>query len=189
MKPPSRAWYVLGGALAAAGAGMAVLLVVTGFLGFTDRIDEFQRVPLGAEGTVVFERAGGYSLYYETRSADVEDVPGFGVALLPEGGGEPIAMSEYDSRVTYEVGGRHGRARYSFRIDEPGRYLLKVGKPAGRDGATAGEVVAVGRGIGRGVVARIFAAVLIGVFGVGGGAAVIIVTALRRHAARTRPQP
>jgi len=187
-KAPSRAWYLVGGAAVAVGVGIAVLLAVTGFLGFTDRIDDFQRVPLGSESTVVFERAGGYTLYYERRSS-YDDVPGFRVALVPEGGSEPVPMSEYGSRVTYDVGRHHGRALYSFRITEPGRYLLKVGNPVGREGAANGEVVAVGRGLGRGVVLRIFVAVLSGLFGFAGGATIIIVTAVKRHAARTRPLP
>ena len=186
MSGPSRAWYWLGGAMVVLGLGLAALLAATGIFRFFDRIDEFQRVRVGEEGTVVFERAGGYTVYYERRySSESIGDPDFDVTLTPVEGGEPVRFSEYGSSVTYDVGGRHGRAIYSFRIDEPGRYLLRVDAPSGRDPAPR-EGVAVGRGLGRGLVARLISAAFIGFWGFAGGAAVIIVTALKRHAARAR---
>lgn len=173
------------------GLGAAALLAVTAIFRFFDRIDKFQRVRVGDEGTVVFERAGGYTLYYERRySSESIGEPDFDLSLSPVEGGESVRFSEYGSSVTYDVSGRHGRAIYSFRIEEPGRYRLRVGAPSGRDPAPR-EAVAVGRGLGRGLVARIIAAAFVGFWGFAGGAAVIIVTALKRHAARARlrPQP
>ena len=85
----------MGGALAAVGVGVAVLLVVTGVLQFVDRIDDFQRVPLGREGTVVFERAGGYTLYYEPRFSSDRAVPDFDVSLVPADGGDRIPLADY----------------------------------------------------------------------------------------------
>jgi hypothetical protein len=194
---PSRIWYWVGGALAAAGVGAAAFLLVNGVLGFVNRVDDFQRVPLGRQSTVVFEGTGGHTLYYERRFSNDGGVPAFDVELVSEEGGEPVVLSEYGSRVTYDVGRHHGRALYSFRITEPGRYLLRVGSPAtrfgdgagGREGPTTGEVVAVGRGLGRGLPLRIVTAALVGLLGLGGGAALIIVTAVKRHAARTRRPP
>ena len=187
MNGPSRVWYWVGGALVAVGVGIAALLVVNGVIGFVHRVDDFQRVPLGRQGSVVFEDTGGYTLYYEQRFSSEGRVPGFDLALESEGG-DPVPLSEYDSDVTYDVGLRHGRALYSFRIDEPGSYVLRVGSPDGREGAT-GEVVAVGRGLGRGLVVRIITAALVGLLGLAAGAVLIIVTAVKRHAARTRPPP
>ena len=194
---PSRVWYGVGGALVAVGVGVAAFLVVNGVMGFVNRVDDFQRVPLGRQGTVIFEGTGGHTLYYERRFSSEGRIPGFDVELVPEEGGDPVALSEYGSRVTYDVGRHHGRALYSFRITEPGRYLLRVGSPAtpfgqgagGREGATTGEVVAVGRGLGRGLPVRIVTAALVGLLGLGGGAVLIIVTAVKRHAARTRRLP
>jgi hypothetical protein len=186
---PSRIWYWVGGGLVALGVGVAALLVVTGVVGFVNRIDDLQRVPLGRQGTVVFERTGGYTLYYEQRFSIGGRIPDFDVALEPERGDDPVPMSEYGSDVTYDVGRHHGRALYSFRITEPGRYVLRVGSSDGRERATAGEVVAVGRGLGRGLVFRIVTALLVGFLGLAGGAVLIIVTAVKRHAARTRRPP
>jgi hypothetical protein len=184
---PSRIWYWVGGALVATGVAIAAVLIVGGVLGFKDRIDDFQRVPLGREGAVVFEQTGGYTLYYEQRFSSDGRVPGFDVELVPTEGGDPVALSEYGSDVTYDVGRRHGRALYSFRITEPGSYLLRAGSPEGRGTSVSRDVVAVGRGLGRGLAVRIIAAAVIALLGFGGGAAIIIVTAVKRHAARTRP--
>jgi hypothetical protein len=186
---PSRIGYWVGGALVAVGVGVAALLVVTGVVGFVNRIDDFQRVPLGRQGTVVFEGTGGYTLYYEQRFSSEGRIPDFDVALVPEDGEDPVPMSEYGSDVTYDVGGHHGRALYSFRISDPGRYVLRVGSPDGRERAATGEGVAVGRGLGRGLVFRIVTALLVGFLGLAGGAVLIIVTAVKRHAARTRRRP
>lgn len=197
MNGPARIWYWVGGALAAAGVGVAAFLLVNGVVGFVNRVDDFQRVPIGRQSTVVFERTGGYTLYHEQPFSSDGRIPAFDVELVSEEPGEPVALSEYGSRVTYDVGGHHGRALYSFRIAEPGRYLLRIGSrdtpfgqgAGGREGATTGEVVAVGRGLGRGLPARIVTAALVGLLGLGGGAVLIIVTAVRRHAARTRRPP
>jgi hypothetical protein len=186
---PARTWYWVGGAVVALGVGIAALLAVNGVMGFVNRIDDFQRVPLGRQGTVELEDTGGYTLYYEQRFSSEGLIPGFDVDLAPEGGGDPVALSEYGSDVTYDIGRRHGRALYSFRISEPGRYVLRVGSPGGREGATTREVVAVGRGLGRGLVVRIVTAALAGLLGLGAGAVIIIVTAVKRHAARTRRPP
>ena len=189
MQGPSRLWYWVGGALVALGVGVAALLVVTGVVGFLNRIDDFQRVPLGRQGTVIFERPGGYTLYYEQRFSGEGRSPAFDVALAPEEGGDAVPLSEYGSDVTYDVGRRHGRALYSFRIAEPGRYLLRAGSSEGRERAMTGEVVAVGRGLGRGLVLRTVTALLAGFLGVAAGAVLIIVTAVKRHAARSRRPP
>ena len=189
MNAPSRAWYWVGGAVVALGLAVAALLLVGGVLAFLDRIDDFQRVPLGRESTVVFERAGGYTLYYERRFSSDEGVPDFDVALVSADGGDPVRLSEYDSNVKYDVRRHHGRALYSFRITDPGRYVLRVGSPDGHAGGASGEVVAVGRGLGLGLPVRIVAAVLVGLLGFAGGAVIIIVTAVKRHAARTRRPP
>lgn len=172
-----------------AGVAVAAFLAVNGVLGFLDRIDDFQRVPLGRQGTVAFERPGGYTLYYEQPFSSDGFVPGFDVELRRAEGGDPVDLSEYHSRVTYDVRGHHGRALYSFRITEPGRYVLRAGSSGGREGAATGEQVAVGRGLGRGLALRIVTAALVGLLGLAGGAVVIIVTAVKRHAARTRRPP
>ena len=189
MSGPSRLWYWVGGVLVTLGVGIAAFLVVNGIVGFVNRVDGFQRVPLGRQGTVVFEDTGGYTLYYEQRFSSEGRIPSFDVALAPEEGGDPVPLTEYDSDVTYDIGRRHGRALYSFRITEPGRYLLRVGSLEGRERATTREVVAVGRGLGRGFVLRTVTATLVGLLGLAGGAVLIIVTAVKRHAARTRRPP
>ena len=189
MNGPSRVWYWVGGALVATGVGVAALLLVNGVFGFLNRIDDFQRVPVGGEGTVVFERTGGYTLYYEQPFSSDGGDPGLDVQLEQAEGGDAVPLSEYDSRVTYDVGRRHGRALFSFRIAEPGRYVLRVGSPRAPEGVTSRDVVAVGRGLGRGLAVRIVTAALVGLLGLAGGAVLIIVTAVKRHATRTRRPP
>lgn len=184
---PKRLWYWVGGGIVGLGIAAAVGWALVGVLAFVHRIDGFQRAPLGAERRIVFSQAGDYTLYYEGPGADDESnaIPNFDVTLVPVEGDQSVRLSEYGSKVTYSIGGHRGRAVASFHLDKPGTYLL--GTVSRSDGT--GQV-AVGRGLGRKIVKTVVGSLVLGFVGLATGAAIVIVTAVKRHSRRPRaPAP
>lgn len=160
----------------------AVAWIASGVGAFFDQIDDFQRVSVGEEAPVTFAGTGGYTVYYEGPQADDTDygVPVLDVEIAPVDGGRPLRLSEYDADVTYAHHGHEGRALYGFEIDAPGPYVVRsTARPE------IGEL-AVGRGLGRRLVGPIVGGIVVGLWGVGGGIGIILLTALRRRDARRR---
>src|SRR5206468_3146843 len=68
------------------------------------------------------------------------------VALLPDSGGPPVAISTWRGATeSYGAAGHEGQAAMHFTIGHPGRYLLVAQNAIPRSITD----VAVGRGIGR----------------------------------------
>ena len=180
---PRRVWYGVGGTLAVVGIAVAIAWVVVGLRGFARQVDDFQRVDVGDEGEVTLSEAGGYTIYYEGPGAnDSEaDIPEINVAV--EGPGvDDSALDDYDTELTYSVGGHEGRAVLTLRVEEPGTYLLRVSSEDDAEGE-----VAIGPSVGGRLVRSLVGAVVIGLWSVGGAIGIILVTALRRRDARRRP--
>ena len=175
---------MVGAAVAGIGLVTAVAWIASGVGAFFDQIDDFQRVPLGEEAPVTFTGTGGYTLYYEGPGADDSDYfygpSDFSVEIAPVDG-RPLRLSDYDADVTYAHDGREGRALYSFQIDDPGTYVVSSTSPPGEVGE-----LAVGRGLGRRLVGPIVGGIALGLWSVGGGIGIILLTALRRRDARRR---
>lgn len=179
---PSKKGYWVGAAIVVVAGIAAIVWFATGFKSFSDTIDNFQRVPVNGEGEVTFDDTGGYVLYYEGPGASDGDIPTGQAQLTPVAGGESLDLDDYDSELTYEIGGHSGVAVLTVDIEEPGTYLLE----SESDGD--GEL-AVGRSVGTKLVTSIVGGLVLGGLGVVVGAVIIIVTAVRRRGARPRNAP
>jgi hypothetical protein len=142
---PSRAgWWITGLLFLAAVA--CVILAVFGFASFRGQINGFQRINAPGQGQVTFASTGDYKLYFEG--------PGQGrghanLAMISASSGRPVKISALSGEsASYTLGGHSGQEVASFTISQPGRYVLRATPTSG---ATPADV-AVGRGIGGGVV-------------------------------------
>ena len=182
--PPSKLGYWIGGALAVLAPLAAVALGVSSVVGFANRVDDLQRVPIPGQGEVTLAEAGGYTVYYEADGvAESGEIPEATVSLARVEAGDDsagVALESYDGSFTYDVSGHEGQAVLTFTVDEPGTYLL-----AASDVSEAGGTLAVGRSLTGGMGGRIALAGLVAVLGIAGGVLIVIVTALRRR--RVRP--
>jgi hypothetical protein len=162
--------------------------VFFGVRSFNRQIDRFQRVPIPGQAEMSFDKPGGYTVYFEGLGAADERVtiPSFDVSLAPVGGGQEVPVHLYGGSATYSVGAHSGRAVGTFRIDRPGRLLIRTnGNPEG-----VAAHVAVGSSITPTIVRALrltIPAFLVLFFG---GAALAVVVAVRRHQAPgPRPAP
>ena len=191
---PRRRWYwVAGSALAV--ALICIALGIAGFFSLNRQIKGFQRVTVPGQAEVTLAQPGGYILYVEgagqccslaTGSAGSAPFPNWSmrVALLPETGGPPVSIKVWRGATeSYGVTGHEGQTAMYFTIGHPGRYLLSV------NNATPHSVadVAVGRGIGHGMLSLVL--ILVAVFAlIPAGLVVGGVTFFRRRRARRNPQ-
>jgi len=155
---PSRWWYWIAGGMVA-GAVICIALAVAGFFSVNRQITDFQRVPVPGQAGVTFTASGGYVIYIEkpgqccsfnvsTGSSGPFSSWSMDLALQPVDGGTQVPVSIWQgTTLSYSIAGHQGQTAVYFTIDRPGRYLLATGN------ATPGSItdVAVGRGIGRGI--------------------------------------
>ncbi len=190
----SRRWYwVAGGVLA--GGVICIAFAVAGFFALNRQIADFQRVPVPGQAGVTFTQPGGYVLYIEEPgqccsinvASDTSSAPfpswSMQVRLQPVSGGPQVSIGTWQGITeSYGITGHQGQAAMDFTIDHPGRYLLATGN------ATPGSItdVAVGRGIGRGILIP-FVLIVAGAFAVLAGLVTGVVTVFRRRASRRRP--
>jgi Protein of unknown function (DUF2510) len=178
---PSRVWYWVAGAALVGSVGLGLSLLL-GFGSFARQVEELQRVPIPGEAEVSFDKAGGYTVYFEGMGAADEQVtiPPFNVYLIPVGGGEVVSIRPYADSESYSIGGRSGRAVGTFQIDEPGRFLLRAeGEP---QAIQAG--VAVGPSTTPAVFRALFLVLPAGFILFVGGVVLAVVVAVRRDRAR-----
>ena len=177
---PSRTGYWVGGGVAVLGVVGAVLWFVLGLTSFSDEIKGFERVPADGEPRQVdLSRTGSYTAYYEPASGSVDESGPAVDAEVVGPDGRNVALKPYVTKLTYDLGGHHGRAVFTFRADATGTYEVRSSS------ASEGEL-AIGRGVGRKLVGSIVGGFAIGLAGLGLGALVLIVTAVRRSSARGR---
>jgi hypothetical protein len=176
---------VAGAAVAASVVWLAVGLFF-GIRAFSRQVEGFQRVPVPGQAEVSFDRPGGYTVYFEGLGAADEQVtiPSLSVSLAPVGGGEEVPVYPYGGSATYSVGARSGRVVGTFRIDAPGRFLIRTqGNPEGVQAYVAvGSSITptIGRTLGLTI-----PVVLVLFFG---GVALAVVVAVRPRQARG-PRP
>jgi uncharacterized membrane protein YhaH (DUF805 family) len=193
---PSRRWYWVAGGLLAGGV-ICIAFAVAGFFALNRQIADFQRVPVPGQAGVTFTQPGGYVLYVEEPgqccsinvASDTSSAPfpswSMQISLQTASGGPQVSIGTWQGITeSYGVTGHQGQAAMDFTIDHPGRYLL-----AARN-ATPGSItdVAVGRGIGRGILIP-FVLIVAGAFAVLAGLVTGVVTVFRRRASRRRPGP
>jgi hypothetical protein len=162
----------------------AIVLLVSGVFGLTDRVDRLQRVTVPGTEVVSFDSAGGRTVYYEAPGASDEgfSVPAVTVRIEQVDGGQVVTLRGYNGTATYSANGHEGRALSTFSIEEPGSYEVEVnGEPGG--------TIALGESVFGDTGRRVLPAVLIFFAGVIGGITTLVLTATRRSAARAASRP
>lgn len=180
---PSSLGFWLGGLLIAGGIIGGIVWIVTGLSGFSDAIDDFERVPVGQIGTVELEE-GDYIVYAERGGGLPQSNFIDGIRMRPagEGEGDEIEFEDYESEFTYDFGGRAGRAQLTFAIDEGGEYQVRVDDGPGTTATTA----AFGPSVAGELVSAIVGLFVIAGIGILLGIVLIVVTAIRRRKYRRR---
>jgi len=192
---PSRRWYwVAGGTLAV--ALITIALAIAGLLSLNRQIKDFQRVRVPGQADVTFAQPGRYVLYIErpgqccSLSAGSGDSAPFAswsmnVALQPVNGGPQVSINTWRGVTeSYGVAGHEGQAAMYVTVSQPGRYLLGVSNAVPRSITD----VAVGRGIGHGLLSLLL--ILVALFVLIPAALVVgAVTFFRRRRARRNPPP
>ena len=183
----SRVWYVFTRVVVVGAIVWFGLGLLLGWQALNRQVEAFARVPLPGDAEMTFAKPGGYVVYLEgaaTRTLGFG--PAFALTLTPVGGGEEIPVGNYGPALSYRLGGHLGSAVGTFRIDRPGRYVLRAerfdeGPPAN---------VAVGRGLRPAIVRALVAAFPVPVVVLLGGTARVLVAAVRRlRARRAAPAP
>jgi len=187
---PSRAWYWVAGC-ALAGALICLALAVAGFFSLNGQIKAFQRVRVPGQAEVVFAQPGRYVLYVERPGQCCSIAIGSGsapfsswsmnVAMRAVNDGPPVSISTWRGATqSYGVAGHQGQAAMQVTIGQPGRYLLRATDVVPRSITD----LAVGRGIGRGLLIPLVLA-LVALFAlIPAGLLAGGVTFLRRRRAR-----
>ena len=179
---PRAYWYWVGGLVIAAGMIGAVAWLVSGLVGLSDTVDDFERVPFVGGGTVVIDEAGGQVVYVEPGGGSFPSSMRISV-VGPAG--EPIATAPYGGSLTYDFGGRSGAALATFDAPVAGEYQVA----AVETGSSVARELAVGPSFAGHLVRTIVVPFVIGGVGVIAGVVIIVVTAVRRSRERRRRQP
>lgn len=151
---PSRVWYWVAGVAVAASVVWLAAGIFFGIRSLSRQVEGFQRVPVPGQAELRFEEPRGYTVYFEGLGAADRQVaiPSLNVSLAPAGGGAEVPVYPYGGSATYSVGGRSGRAVGTFRIDAPGRFLIRTqGNPErGQAEVAVGPSIApwIGRTLG-----------------------------------------
>lgn len=177
---PSGWWFALAGLIPVAGVVVAVVIFVVGLTAFVDRIEDFHRVEVPGSETITL-REGSYSVYQEFGGAADEGSGTYGTASVAITGptGEDVDLDSYDSRVTYTGSDEEGIAMASFRADTSGEYTVTAEGPESM-------TIAIGPGLGRGIVATIVGAFVVGGLSVLAGIVIAVVVGIRRSQNRSR---
>jgi hypothetical protein len=174
---PSKWWFLTAGLIAVAGIVLAVIWFVVGLMRFFDTIEDFQRVDVPGTSEIDIDDPGGYSVYHEYSGASGDD--GFGRFVsdpsitITDPSGNDVPLDPYSSSVTYSGSGHEGVAVSTFDADEAGTYTVETQGDSGSE-------VAIGPGIGSGLVATIVGGFAIGGAGVLAGGIMAIVVGVRR---------
>jgi hypothetical protein len=179
---PSGWWYAVAAAAALTGIIVGVVVIGSGWSRYVDRIEGFTRGDVPVTLEVRIADTGGYSIYHEYPGvADQPLAPEPDVSVTDPSGAE-VELDRYDSTITYDDGGHEGEGIWTFDADEPGVYEVTA------TGDT-GTAIAVGRGLGRGVISAVVGGIVVGLGGIVVGGVLAIVLAVRRGRSRRALQP
>jgi hypothetical protein len=179
----SRAGYWIGAGLVLAAVAAAILWAVLSFVGITNTVDDFLRVPAPGAQPVQLE-ARKYIVYLEGPGADEGTVPPLQFSIADARNERPLQVSHYAGSLTYSFGGHSGTAAGTITPPRAGAYLVSA---RSEFDASAGLGVALGDSIGGKIVRTIVGALLIGALLAIAGIGLIAATAVRRN--RRRPPP
>lgn len=191
---PGRAGYWVGGLLLGAGIvlgavlfGFALAHSIGEFQELGDDIDAMVRFAVPGEDVVALDEPGEYLVYAEGPVIPVGRVGAAAVTIESvEPDSTPLVLRSVTFDETYDISGHSGRAALRFTVEDPGDYRVSVGPvPASVTTVAVGPRIDI-----LGPVGSVFVVVFVPV-GVGGllviaGAALLIVTGVRRSAARRR---
>lgn len=170
---PSKTWYWAAAALAAVGIVLASWGIWTGVAGFL-AIGDFPRVDIPGQAEVALE-PGSYTVYYETPGVAGHDewggdgfddgsrvgdagLPALDLTMEPVNGAQPVTLESRLTTSTYHVDGSRGplegRSVWQFHLDRAGSYLVTV---SADDDTGPPAAIAIGPGIGRGIVGMVVA--------------------------------
>lgn len=172
IRRPSVGWYWASGFLLVAGLAAAAVWVVGAVIGLSDHVDQFPRMSVPGELSVVIDDPDTYYVYYEGVGDMTLDRLG---VTVTDPAGEPVMVRPVDSGVLYDTADRAvGQSVGKFQAATAGTYAVTA---AGKSG---GEMIAVGDGLTDDVVPPILGACLLVVLTTGGAIAIAVVTAVRR---------
>ncbi|MEI7835834.1 MAG: hypothetical protein WCK05_05415 [Planctomycetota bacterium] len=187
---PSWWWYVVGGAIAVAGAVFCVAFLIQRVMSVTDGM---QQVVVPGEGRLTLARPGHYMIFHEyQRNIDGKvyssspGVAGLECVLKASKTGQTVPLSPVNMSVQYNLGGRAGAGVFQFDITEPGEYVL-TGTISG-PGANAPAVLAVGDDFMKKLLVTIFGCMGSMFGGVILAVGVILLTFFKRRKARRAQQ-
>lgn len=179
---PAKSWFVVAALLAVGGVAIAIAIFVRGIIDYADRIEDFQRSSLPAEMDVEITDTGGYSIYHEYDGADDYGWSSDPDVTITDPSGDEVDLDWYDGSITYSASGHEGEGLVTFHADQTGTYHVSAsGEP--------GDGIAVGRGLGRGLVGAIAGSIAIGLLAVIGGTVMAIVVGVKRSSSRRALMP
>lgn len=179
----ARAGKWVGAAIIVAAVAGAVAWFVLGFARFGDAVDDLERVAVPGTAFVGLSE-GRKAIYYEGPGGEDADIPPLQVSVIPVGGGGALTIEDHSGKVTYSVSGHAGRSFAGMSVPSDGQYAVSVEAPSGAPGNAQ---IAIGRGLGRRLLVTLLGAFAILLAGVGGGVALIVITARRRSSPAARP--
>ena len=170
---PGRVWYLV--ALALFAAGLAWLIF--GIVSLGNTVNDLQRVPLPAGGTISLKHSGGYIVYYEGPGAQSGKIPRFNIHVTPASSGAAVSsLTQYGQQVTYNIGSHHGRAVLTLHVTKPGTFRVSATGPQ-----VAGADLAFGGSIASGVVGILLPGVPLIIVGLLGGLLLLIIRIVRKR--------
>lgn len=197
VKKPSILGYVVAGVLAlAAGTGM-VWMIAASVGGFADQlaIQSFQ-----APGQTTFSapEAGSYTIYArtgQTRQHGIVQVTSNSMpqqmdysAFRKDTGEQLNVVGSMGTNLT--VNNRHYISVAQFHVDQPGAVVVSAELPEGRSITGPGQELAIGKTVefrkAFGSIGKAMLAIVVGLVGLGGAAAIFVVTLIKRIKANRR---
>ena len=191
---PGRTGYWVGGVLLGVGIllgavlfGIALAHSIGEFRELGDDIDAMQRFAVPGEDVVTLDEPGEYLVYAEGPLPPIGSVGAAAVTVeSTEGDSTPLVLRSVAFDETYDIGDHAGTAALRFTVDEPGDYRVTVGQvPASVTGVAVGPRIDIFGPVGSVFVVIFVPAGVGGVFVIA-GAALLIVTGVRRSGARRR---
>jgi hypothetical protein len=163
----SRAWYLAALMPLAIGVVVGVLALQR----LTDHIESMHRLVVPGETTIMLDE-GDYIVYAETEGVVVD------CAVVSNG--TPIALERPTGHTTYSRGGYSGHSIYELGMPSSTNATFRCTSEGGK------AVLAIGSGIGGGIVVGVLALVL-GILAAGGAFTIVFIRRrqfLQRTAAR-----
>jgi len=183
----SRIWYLIAVFVLLGGVAVSGWVVWTGLSGLSSAL---VRVVVPGEAALVLDNPGEYTIFHETESVidgrvySSPSIAGLRVKVASETTGAPLPLATPTTRQTYQLSGHSGVSIFSLSVAEPGRYRLSGSYGDGR--SEPKTVLAVGRGFVARLLQLVFIALVAALAGIGGGAALAVVTFVKRRRAAAR---